>query len=120
MRTLLIVCGTVSTALGVVGIFLPLLPTTPFLLLAAFCYSKSSQRFHHWLLHNRFFGNYVRNYLERKGITLKLKVFTLVLLWATIMISAIFATDTLWLRILLIVIASAVTIHIILIKTLRE
>ena len=72
------------------------------------------------MLHNRFFGNYVRNYIERRGIKLRIKIITLVLLWATIISSAIFATDALWLRILLMVIASAVTVHIILIKTLRE
>jgi len=71
VRVALIVVGTISTALGILGIFVPILPTTPFLLLAAACYSRSSQRFYDWLLNNKYFGNYIRNYLEKKGIPLR-------------------------------------------------
>ena len=120
MRILLIVCGTIATTLGVIGIIVPLLPTTPFLLLAAACYARSSERFYNWLLNNRLFGRYVKDYIERRGISLKAKVFTLVLLWVTITCSAILATDTTWIRILLFAIAAAVTIHILLIKTLKD
>lgn len=119
MRILLIVCGTIATTLGVIGIIVPLLPTTPFLLLAAACYARSSERFYNWLLNNRLFGRYVKDYIERRGISLKAKVFTLVLLWVTIICSAVFATDTTWIRILLFAIAAAVTTHILLIKTLK-
>ncbi len=120
MRLTLIVCGTICAALGIIGIFVPLLPTTPFLLLAAACYGRSSERFYNWLLNNRVFGRYVRGYLEKRGISLKVKGITLVLLWATIILSAIFATDALWLRILLITIAVGVTIHILWIRTLKD
>jgi uncharacterized membrane protein YbaN (DUF454 family) len=120
MRLTLIVCGTICTALGVIGIFVPLLPTTPFLLLAAACYARSSERFYNWLMNNRIFGRYVRDYLEKRGISLKVKIVTLVLLWATIILSAIFATDALWLRILLVSIAVGVTIHILWIRTLKD
>jgi len=120
MQLTLIVCGTICTALGVTGIFVPLLPTTPFLLLAAACYGRSSERFYNWLLNNRVFGHYVRDYLERRGISLRVKVITLVLLWTTIILSAIFATDELWLRILLVCIAVGVTIHILWIRTLKD
>lgn len=119
MRIVLIICGTICTALGVIGILVPILPTTPFLLLAAACYARSSQRFYDWLLRNRVFGRYVRDYVEKRGISLKVKVITLVLLWTTIILSALLATDALWLRILLIAIAIGVTVHIIYIKTLR-
>jgi len=70
-RKLLIIAGTISTAIGIIGIFVPILPTTPFLLLAAACYLRSSPRFYHWLVNNRFFGIYVRNYLQGRGMPLK-------------------------------------------------
>ena len=69
-RWLLIAAGTVFLALGVVGILLPLLPTTPFLLLAAACYAKSSKRFSNWLLNNRVFGKIIKDYREGWGIPL--------------------------------------------------
>jgi uncharacterized membrane protein YbaN (DUF454 family) len=104
---------------GIVGIFLPLLPTTPFLLLAAACYVRSSKRFYHSLISNRLFGDYIRNYIERRGVPLRLKVSSLALLWVTIACSAAFATDTLWVRIVLVVIAIGVTAHILSLRTLR-
>jgi len=79
-RKLLIIAGTISTAIGIIGIFVPILPTTPFLLLAAACYLRSSPRFYHWLVNNRFFGIYIRNYLQGRGMPLKIKIFTILLL----------------------------------------
>jgi uncharacterized membrane protein YbaN (DUF454 family) len=67
-RRLLIVAGTLFTGLGIIGIFVPILPTTPFLLLAAACFMRSSERFYHWLINNRILGAYVRDYMEGKGI----------------------------------------------------
>lgn len=116
----LIVAGTISTALGILGIFVPILPTTPFLLLAAACYSRSSQRFYDWLLNNKYFGNYIRNYRERKAIPLKVKVLTLALLWATIGCSVTFAVEILFVRVLLIMIAIGVSIHIFSLRTLHN
>ncbi|MBW1674189.1 MAG: YbaN family protein [Deltaproteobacteria bacterium] len=120
VRVALIVVGTISTALGILGIFVPILPTTPFLLLAAACYSRSSQRFYDWLLNNKYFGNYIRNYLEIKGIPLKVKVLTLAVLWTTIGCSAAFAVEILFVRVLLIVIAIGVSIHILSLRTLHN
>jgi len=119
-RTILIGIGTASLVVGIVGIFLPILPTTPFLLLAAACYIRSSKRFYNWLISNRLFGNYIRNYIERRGVPLRVKVLTLTLLWITIGCSAAFATDTLWVRIVLVVIAIAVTAHILSLRTLTR
>lgn len=119
-RRLLIVAGTVSTAIGIIGIFVPILPTTPFLLLAAACYLRSSQRFYNWLLNNRFFGAYIRNYLQGRGMPLKIKIFTILLLWTTITCSVVFAVQALVLRVILLVIAAGVTVHIAMIKTTRE
>ncbi len=116
-RRLLIVAGTMATAIGIIGVFVPILPTTPFLLLAAACYLRSSQKFYHWLLNNRLFGAYVRNYLQGRGMPRKIKIFTILLLWTTITCSIVFAVQSLIIRIILLVIAAGVSVHIALIKT---
>jgi len=116
-RRLLIVAGTIATAIGIVGIFVPILPTTPFLLLAAACYMRSSQKFYNWLLHNRFFGIYIRNYLQGKGMPRKIKMVTILLLWTTITCSIVFVVQSLIIRVILLVIAAGVSVHIALIKT---
>ena len=120
IRILLIIVGTFFVGLGIIGIFVPVLPTTPFLLLAAACYARSSQRFYGWLLSNKWFGNCIRNYLERKGVPLKVKVLTITLLWITIGISAAFAVQTLVIRLILVLIAIAVSIHVLSIRTLKQ
>jgi len=120
VRAALIVLGTLFLATGTVGIFLPLLPATPFFLLAAACYARSSKRFYDWLLYNRIFGSYIRNYREGKGIALRVKVITLALLWGTIIYSAFFVVDALYWQIILLVIAVGVTTHILKTRTLKQ
>ena len=117
-RWLLIACGMLCVAVGVIGIFVPLLPTTSPLLLAAFCFARSSPRFYHWLLHNRVFGSYIKNYREGRGMPLRSKFVTLALLWLTIGFSIIYITPW-WIKLLLLIIALGVTIHILWIKTYR-
>lgn len=117
LKAFLIVIGFIAVGLGILGMFLPILPTTPFLLLAAACFAKSSNRFYHWLLNNKWFGSYIKNYREGKGIPLKIKIMALVFLWSTILLSTIFFLDNIYVRIVLLLIALAVTIHISLIKT---
>lgn len=119
-RRLWVIAGTFFVGLGILGIFLPIVPTTPFFLLAAACYARSSQRFYNWLLNNRWFGNYIRDYREGKGIPLKVKVLTISLLWITIGCSVTFAVHTFILRIILILIAIGVTIHILAISRQRS
>jgi uncharacterized membrane protein YbaN (DUF454 family) len=119
-RRLFIIAGTIALGLGLVGIFIPVLPTTPFLLLAAICYLKGSQRLYDALLGNRFIGNYIRNYLEGKGMPLKMKIWTITLLWITIICSAVFATDNLIVRVILAVVLIGVTVHIIVIRTMKD
>ncbi|MDG6220004.1 MAG: YbaN family protein [Candidatus Thermoplasmatota archaeon] len=116
-RGLLIAAGTISVGLGMIGIVLPVLPTTPFLLLAAACYAKSSDRFHNWLMNNKVFGEYIRNYMEGKGIPLKVKIMSISFLWITILTSAFLLMENWLIRILLMGIASAVTVHILSLKT---
>ncbi len=117
IREVLIIAGTIFVGLGVLGIFLPLLPTTPFLLLAAACYARSSERFYNWLLNNKWFGRYIKNYREGKGIPLKVKVLSISLLWITIIFSAAFIVHNVFIRVILIIIAIGVTIHIRSIRT---
>jgi hypothetical protein len=80
-KPLLVSIGIVCVGLGSAGIVLPLVPTTPFLLLAAACFAKSSDRFHAWLLGHRRFGPVIRNYREKGGITRKARAIALSLLW---------------------------------------
>ncbi len=119
-RRLLATAGTVCVGVGIAGIFFPILPTTPFLLLAAYCYMRSSSRLYRWLLKNRFFGSYIRNYIEGRGMPLHLKIITIALLWLTIGLTTAFAVDYTAIRIVLIIIAAAVTIHIVMIKAKSE
>jgi uncharacterized membrane protein YbaN (DUF454 family) len=119
-RWLLILAGTIFLGLAVIGIVLPLIPTTPFLLLAAACYARSSQRFSNWLLGNRYFGKVIENYREGKGIPLKLKVLSISLLWITIGCSVAFAIHILAVQIILLFIAFGVTLHIMFLPTPRQ
>lgn len=118
-KAALIFLGTVCVGLGVLGMFLPLLPTTVFLLMAAYCYSHSSERFHTWLLNNRWCGSYIRNYKSGQGISIRQKVSTIAVLWASIGLSLWLLNAGLWLALLLIAIAAAVSIHMLMIKTFR-
>lgn len=120
IRRVLIVAGTLFVGLGIVGIFLPILPTTPFLLLAAACYARSSERFYRWLLNHRWFGTYIRTYQEGKGIPVKAKALSISLIWLTIVSSVIFVVHPLIVRIILIVIAAGVTVYLLSLPTLRE
>lgn len=106
--------------MAILGIFLPLLPTTPFLLLAAACYAKGSKRFYNWLLNNKFFGKYITSYREGKGIPIKSKIITISLLWLTISYSVIFVVAIFIGQLLLILIAVGVTYHILTLNTLRK
>jgi uncharacterized membrane protein YbaN (DUF454 family) len=119
LNTLLVVSGSLSLGLGIAGVFLPLLPTTPFLLLAAACYARGSKRLHRKLLDNRVFGRYIRDYIERKGVPLGVKLVLLPLLWGTIAYSALFVVPHVALKALLFVIALLVSLHILRLKTLR-
>lgn len=120
IKYLLIAGGSIAVILGVIGIFLPVLPTTPFLLLAAACYARSSQRFYNWLITNRYCGKYIRNYREGNGISLRHKITVISILWLTIGATCIWGITLLWLRILLIIIAAGVTAHLLRIKTMTK
>lgn len=120
VRLLLLIAGSLSLMLGLVGLFLPVLPTTPFLLISAACYGRGSQRFYDWLLNHPWFGEYIRNYREGKGIEYRHKTAALVLLWTTILASAIFFVSGWWVRGVLLAIAIGVTIHLTSLPTYRK
>jgi hypothetical protein len=119
LRGLLVAAGVLLVGLGAVGALVPVLPTTPFLLLAAACFLRSSERMHRWLLQNRVFGEYLRRYRDGEGLPLASKITTIVLLWATLGLSALVAVPVhlWWSRLLLLVVGLGVTIHILRIKT---
>lgn len=117
LKLLLISVGTVFLVLGVIGIFLPIVPTTPFLLLAAACYARSSKRFYDWLINNKLFGSFIKNYRDGRGVPLKVKVFTLSLLWVTIVFSVFVIITITMVKLILVIIAFGVSIHILTIKT---
>ena len=118
-RALLLLLGFVSLAVGVIGIFLPLVPTTGPLLLAAVCFDRSSPRFHAWLLNNKYLGGYIRNYREGRGLPMLQKVCTIGLLWTSITLSIVFAVSAWWGRALLAAVAIGVTLHIATLPTYR-
>ncbi len=119
-KIIYITLGAVALGLGVAGIFLPVLPTTPFLLLTAALWCRASPRLYDWLLNHRYLGTYIRNYREHRAITLRAKIVSVTLLWATILLSAFLAVEAWWLRGVLIVIAAAVTWHILSFRTLKN
>ena len=119
MKKLLFISGFIAFGLGVVGIFLPILPTTPFLLLAAFLFGKSSPKWHQKLITHPKLGAYILNFQQYKAIPISVKISSIVLLWITIAFSALFATQLLWLRLLLFTIAIGVSLHILSYKTLK-
>lgn len=118
-KIFLIFLGTVFVGLGVIGMFLPLVPTTVFLLLAAYCYSRSSERFHTWLMTNRWCGDYIRNYQQGRGMTASHKVKAIAVLWASIAFSTWFVGGKWWLALILFSIASGVTYHLLRLPTYR-
>ncbi|MFZ5863600.1 MAG: YbaN family protein [Nitrospirota bacterium] len=117
-QRLLTAVGMLATALGILGIFLPLLPTTPFLLLAAACFARSSDRSYQWLINHPWFGSYIRNYREHRAIPLRTKVTAITVLWSVIGYTAVYVVPLRWVSALLACVAGAVTIHLLSLRTL--
>lgn len=119
VRLLLVCIGWLAVALGVLGIFLPLLPTTPFLLLAAACFVRSSPAFYRWLLGHPRLGKYIHYYLSGAGMPMKAKIYTLILIWASMLLSAFVLTDSWIPKVILPLIGLAVSLYILRLPTLN-
>lgn len=109
LKVLLFGCGTLCVVLGVIGIFLPLMPTTVFLLLAAACYARSSERFYRKLVDHPWLGPYVR---QRRGLTVRQKVTIVSVLWVSLVATMIWTTEAWWLRLVLVAVGVGVTLHV--------
>ena len=119
MKYLLITLGSICLALGVIGIFLPLLPTTPFLLLSAALYVRSSEKLYQWLIHQKYLGTYIRNFREHRAIPLRAKIFSISMIWITLTYCAITISDHIGIKALFIILAVSITWHILTYKTLK-
>lgn len=117
-KFMLILIGTISLIFGIVGILMPLLPTTPFLLLSSFCYLRSSKRLYNWLINHRILGNYIYNYLTYRAIKKSAKIGAIIFLWISLGLS-IFIVESLYLKILLFAIGIGVSIHLLSLKSLK-
>ncbi|MDF1615886.1 YbaN family protein [Petrocella sp. FN5] len=115
----LLTIGTIAVFLGVLGIFLPLLPTTPFLLLASYCYLRSSKKMYHWIMNHKTFGSYIHNYIEYKAIKKRTRISALLFLWGSLGFS-IYLAPIFHVKILLVAIGTGVTIHLITLKTMPK
>ena len=111
--------GMFSLSLGVLGIFVPLLPTTPFLLLSAWCFSNSSKKWQNWLEQHAVLGKYLSNYREKKGMSPRHKYFSLLFLWIGIGYTIFLYKDSLSITTILIVTLISITFHIYKLKTIK-
>jgi len=115
-KALLITAGSISLALGLSGIILPLLPTTPFLLLSAFCYFSSSKRLYNWLINHKVFGSYLYDYITYRAVRRTVKIGALLFLWLTLLVSFLLVPN-LYARIGLTLVGAAVSTHLLTLKT---
>lgn len=120
MKRVYVLLGSLSLALGLLGIFLPLLPTTPFLLLTAALWIKGSPRLYQRLLAHKRLGPYIRQFREQRAIPLRAKIVSVSLVWITLGYSAGWMVGNLLLRILLLALATGITVHILSYRTLRR
>jgi uncharacterized membrane protein YbaN (DUF454 family) len=118
-KYVLIFIGSLSLAFGIVGIFIPVLPTTPFLMLSSLCYIHSSKRLYNWLINHKIFGEYIYNYMTYRAVKRSTKIGALLFLWLSLMISML-VVSSLHLRIFLFAVGIGVSIHLYTLKTLNE
>ena len=117
-RALYVIAGTIFVVIGVLGIVLPILPGTPFLLLASACYLRGSKRLHRWLHEHRFLGPYLRAFEEGKGLPKRVKVIAIATMWIGISVTIVMFMQV-WLALALVAIATGVTIYLVRMPTLR-
>jgi uncharacterized membrane protein YbaN (DUF454 family) len=117
MKHLYNILGMVAVSVGAIGIVIPVLPTTPFILLAAGCFAKGSPRLHTWLSETKYFGSFIRNYRDKTGVPVKDKAVALMFLWTVLTISVVVMSKVFWMDLLLVAVGIAVTVHILMLKT---
>ncbi|MEA1874938.1 MAG: YbaN family protein [Bacteroidota bacterium] len=110
IKALFIILGSLFLFLGILGIFIPGLPTTPFLLLTAAMYIRGSERLYNKLIANRYVGKYIKNYRERRGMSMRQKVYSIVLMWVMITVSNLFFIENLSVRLIVIAVGLIGTI----------
>ncbi len=118
-KVVLVISGSVLLALGALGIFLPVLPTTPFVIGAALCYSGSATSVYSRLIKNKYFGPYIENYKTQSGVPVRVKIQALIMLWCLLLVSIIFVPEAL-VKYLLGAVGVGVTIHLLTIKTKKK
>jgi uncharacterized membrane protein YbaN (DUF454 family) len=116
MKLAFTIAGVLAILLGILGIFLPLLPTTPFLLLAAACFARGNSRMHRWLTEHRHFGSYLRNYQQGKGIPARAKVSALLMMWTSLAYAG-WRVELWWLRLLLLAVGAGVSLYLLRLPT---
>jgi uncharacterized protein len=119
-RYLYLIVGSLALGAGVLGVFLPILPTTPFVLLAAWCFLRSSNKLYMWVVNNETFGPTVKNYQEGKGITQKTRIRAIVMMWAAISVSVYFFVSNLYVIALMYLIAISVSLYLYRLPTITE
>ena len=118
-KYLYLTAGFLTLGTGVVGIFIPVLPTTPFLLLAAACFLKSSKKLYTWLTAHKVFGKYIENYIKYKAVSRNSKIVSIAMLWAVLSIS-LFVSNSLHIKLFLLIVGIGVTCHLVLLKSLEK
>jgi uncharacterized membrane protein YbaN (DUF454 family) len=116
-KLIYILIGTISLVIGIIGIIVPVLPTTPFILLSAGCYYRGSSRFHDWLLNHNYFGPIILEYSDGKGIRRNNKIKAIILTWIMVLVTALFILDSLSMRLFIVSLAIIGTIVILRLKT---
>lgn len=116
-KILFALAGLLSVFVGTVGAFVPLLPTVPFLLLAAYLFAKSSPRLYNWLHTNRWFGKMLSDYTEGKGVPQSVKIFSILLLWLVVGYSILSVIELTLGKVIMFVVGIGVTIHLLMMKS---
>lgn len=116
-KYLLIILGTISLIFGAIGVFVPILPTTPFILLASFCYLRSSKRLYKWIIGHKVFGKFIYNYIEHKAVKKSAKISAITFLWLSLGISIVL-NNSLNIRLLLTLIGIGVSLYLFRLNTL--
>jgi len=120
LKFLFFIAGMFSLIIGFIGLLVPIMPTSPFLIIAAVCFFRSSEKMYNWLIHHRIFGRYIRGYLDYRALPLSTKIFSVLFLWIAIGTSLWLFVKTLWIALLILAITFAVSIYLLRLKTLSK